>query len=160
MNRDELIELTRSSRRSLEDQLVGLSDPQLTEPTLDDGWSIKDVLAHISAWERMFIGWIEALMRGEKPDRPEFFSQEWTDTVNARIYSENCARALADVRTESQASYEAILAFIDRLSDDELFDPKRFAWTNGREIAPWLRANADEHYDEHRDQIAAWRARG
>jgi hypothetical protein len=160
VDRQELVQITQASRRALEDQLVGLGDAQLTEPALDDGWSVKDVLAHVSAWERMFIGWIEALMRGEKPDRPEFFSQEWTDTVNARVYKENRERSLADVRAESQQSYEAILAFINRMSDEDLFDPQRFTWTNGREIAPWLRANADEHYDEHREQIAAWRARG
>jgi len=159
MNKQELAEITRSSRRALDEQLTGLSDEQMLRPGVMDDWSIKDVLAHISAWERMFIGWIEALMRGEKPDRPEFFTDEWTDKVNARVYSENRDRPLPDVRTESRASHEAILAMIDRLSDADLFDPQRFPWAQGREMAPWLRANADEHYDEHREQIIAWRAK-
>ena len=159
MDKQELADITRSSRRALDEQLARLSDEQMLQTGVVDDWSIKDALAHISAWERMFIGWIEALLRGEKPDRPECFTDEWTDKVNARVYAENRDRALADVRQESQDSHEAILLFIDRLSDEDLFDPQRFPWAKGREMAPWLRANADEHYDEHREQIAAWRAK-
>jgi hypothetical protein len=158
MDKHELRDVTRSSRAALEEQIQNLNDEQMLEPGVVDGWTMKDVLAHISAWERMFIGWIEALMRGETPDRPEFFTDEWTDKVNARVYAENRGRALSDIRAESQASYAAILALIDRLSEAELFDPQHFAWAKGREMAPWLRANADEHYDEHREQIIAWRA--
>jgi hypothetical protein len=36
---------------------------------------------------------------------------------------------------------------------------KKFAIATKETRIRWLRANADEHYDEHREQIAAWRAR-
>lgn len=158
MNKQELRDITSSSYGAFETELAQLSDEQMLQPGVVDDWTMKDVLAHISAWERMFIGWIEALLRGETPDRPEFFSEEWTDRVNARVYEESRERTLDDVRAASRASHAETLAFIDRLSDAELFDGSHFAWTKGREIAPWVRANADEHYDEHREHVIAWRA--
>ena len=39
------------------------------------------------------------------------------------------------------------------MSDEELFDGSRFAWTNGDPLADWFRGNADEHYDEHLEQL-------
>jgi hypothetical protein len=159
LSKDELREVTIASRRALEAELAALSEEQMLLPGVVDDWTMKDVLAHISAWERMFMSWIESLMRDETPDRPEFFSQEWTDRVNASVYEENRDRPLADILRESQASHEAVLAFIERMTDAELFDQQHFPWAKGRAMAPWLRANADEHYDEHREQIIAWRAK-
>jgi len=157
-NKQQLADATHASRAALEAEIAPLSDAQLLEPGVTDGWSIKDSLAHISAWERMCIGWIEAFERGEPPDRPAVIDQQWTDNLNARIYDESRNRPLTDVRAESQASHDAVLALIDRLGD-ALFDPQHFPWARGRAIAPWLRGNADEHYDEHREHIAAWRAK-
>lgn len=158
MNKQELAEITRASRRALDEQLTGLSDEQILRPGVVDDWSIKDVLAHISAWERMCVGWFDALERGEKPDREALISQEWTDRMNARIYEENRDRPLADIRADSGSSHEAMLALIERVGDG-LFDANRFPWAGGRAIAQWVRGNADEHYDEHREQIVAWRAK-
>lgn len=158
-NKRQLAEVTRASRRALEAEIALLTDAQLLEPGVTDGWSIKDALAHISAWERMFISWLDALMRGERPDRPANMTEEWVNDTNARIHAEHRDDTLDDVRAESLASHEAILALIDRLSEAELFDPQHFPWARGRDMAPWLRGNADEHYDEHREHIAAWRAK-
>lgn len=156
--KQELLEVTRSSRAALDAEITQLTDAQMLERGVTGDWSVKDSLAHISAWERMFIGWIDALMRGQRPNRPEIIGEAWTDSTNARLYDETRDKSLADVRAESQASYEAMLALIERLSEDELFDPQHFPWARGREIAPWVRGNADEHYDEHREMIARWRA--
>ncbi|MEX2227037.1 MAG: ClbS/DfsB family four-helix bundle protein [Dehalococcoidia bacterium] len=157
MNKQELAEITRSSRGALEAELAQLSDEQMLTPGVVDDWSVKDVLAHISAWERMFIDWIDALMRGDKPDRPEFFTDEWTDKVNARVYWAHRTDSLEVVLAEFHAMHEVMMEFIEGLSEEDLFDHARFPWANGREMAPWLRANADEHYDEHREQLEAWR---
>jgi hypothetical protein len=157
-NQQELLEVTRAARAALDAEIALLTDAQMLEPGVTGDWSVKDSLAHISAWERMFIGWIDALMRGERPNRPEIIDEAWTDSTNARLYEENRDKSLMDVRAESQALYEAMLSLIGRLSDAELFDPQHFQWARGREIAPWVRGNADEHYDEHREMIARWRA--
>jgi hypothetical protein len=158
-NKQQLIEATRASWDALQAEIAPLSDDQLLQSGITDGWSIKDSLAHISAWERMFISWLEALMRGERPDRPANMTEEWVNETNARVHAEHRNDSLDDVRAESRASHEAILVLIDGLSEEALFDPQHFPWMRGRDMAPWLRGNADEHYDEHREHIAAWRAR-
>jgi hypothetical protein len=158
MDTTELLAVTQSSYAALEAELSRLTAKQMQETGAIDGWSIKDTIAHIAAWERMCVGWFDALERGEKPDREALISQEWTDKTNARIYEENRDRPLADIRADASSSHQAMLALIERVGDG-LFDANRFPWAGGRAIAQWVRGNADEHYDEHREQIIAWRAK-
>ena len=49
-DRDALLEHYRQTRADMLTAIEGLSDEQLTEPSLD-GWSVKDHLAHIALWD-------------------------------------------------------------------------------------------------------------
>ncbi|MEX2227036.1 MAG: ClbS/DfsB family four-helix bundle protein [Dehalococcoidia bacterium] len=158
MNKQELAEITRSSWRALEAELVELSDEQMLLPGVGGDWSVKDVLAHISAWERMFIRDIEHVMRGEEPEQPELWTGQITGETNSRIFAENRDRPLADVHADSRASHETFVGVIDRLSDADLFDAQRFPQAYGNAIAPWFRDHGDQHYAEHHGQIARWRS--
>jgi hypothetical protein len=155
----QLITVTEEAYRNLEREVAGLTEDEMREPHAPDGWSIKDVLVHISGWERMFTGWMDAILRGQRPDRPEDIDEAWLNATNARLYEESRDRSPEEVRIEAAEWHAAIIALIERMSEDELFDPQRFPYTGGDPVAPWVRGNADEHYDEHRAQIAAWKAR-
>lgn len=152
-----LIAITEESYRNLQHEVAGLTDAEMREPHAPDGWSVKDVLAHISGWERMFTGWMDAILRRDKPDRPESIDQVWLDATNARLYQESRRRSPEEVRIEAAEWHAAIIALIERMSEADLFDPHRFPYTGGDPVAPWVRGNADEHYDEHRAQIADWK---
>jgi len=111
---------------------------------------VKDVLAHISLWERLCAGWLEAVARGETPDRPEVAD---VDATNAHGQAASKDAPLADVLAESSRTCRAILAAVAALSEDDLADEQRFGWPTWQLV----RANSDEHYREHIDQITAWR---
>jgi uncharacterized damage-inducible protein DinB len=49
-DRDALLKHYRQTRADMLAAIYGLSDEQLTEPSLD-GWSVKDHLAHIALWD-------------------------------------------------------------------------------------------------------------
>lgn len=38
-----------------EELLASMSDEQITDPQLPSGWSIKDVIAHLMAWQQRSI---------------------------------------------------------------------------------------------------------
>jgi uncharacterized damage-inducible protein DinB len=145
----ELLARIRRDRAGLDAALEGLSADQQTEPSLDAGWSVKDVLAHISAWERICTRWLEAVESGESPSRPEVAD---LDDTNARLYDEAKERALTAVLGESRASYAALIATVERLPDTALNDKQPFGFKLWRMID----GNSAEHYCEHAGQIAAW----
>jgi hypothetical protein len=149
MTKTELVANIRRDRAALDALLGEIDDARTLEPSLDAGWSVKDVLAHISAWERACTGWLETVARGATPERPEVRD---VDATNAGYYERAKDAPLAEVAAESAASYDALLAAVERLSDADLDDETRFGFPMWRMID----GNSGEHYREHIEQIGAW----
>ena len=149
MTKDELLANIRRDRALLDALVAGLGEAQMLEPALDDGWSVKDVLAHIAAWEQLCTSWLDAIARGETPERPEVQDVNGT---NARFHEQARATPLADVVAESARSYQSIVEAVKRLPAADLADEKHFGWPTARVVS----ANTDDHYREHIAQIEAW----
>lgn len=49
MNKDTLLPLIHAGRSRWESALAQLTPEQMTAPALFDGWSVKDLVAHIGA---------------------------------------------------------------------------------------------------------------
>lgn len=150
----ELLKAIRTERQALEAAVNSLGEGQMVEPVFDGGWSVKDTLAHISAWEQLMIGWVEQSLRGEAPQRP-ITGDDWVDELNARLYAENEKKPLAEVREEFADSYRQAVALVEGLKEEDLFDPERFAWRDGSPLWQMVAANTNWHYEEHREAIAA-----
>lgn len=157
MSKARLLEEIQAERNHLRALIAPLSDEQMCQPVFEGQRSIKDILVHITAWEQRCIRWIEASLRGETPERPEpGYAWEDIDRLNERTFVENQHRPLQDVLADSARSYEQLLEEVRSLSEEDLTDPDRFAWTEGEQLAWYIGANSFEHYHEHGDQIYAW----
>jgi hypothetical protein len=84
----ELLEMIGEERAALEAALAPLSEAEMLEKRLPGGWSVKDVLAHITSWEQLMVQWTETSLRGEIPERP-VTGDDWVDELNARLHDEN-----------------------------------------------------------------------
>ena len=51
--KSDLLAVIDSERTQLESLLKGLNDAQICKPGVEGPWSIKDILAHTAAWERL-----------------------------------------------------------------------------------------------------------
>ncbi len=149
MTKPELIAAIHRDRATLDALVASLSEEQMLAPVLDDGWSVKDLLAHIAAWEARCASWLEAVARGGTPERPEVQN---VDASNARDYAAARQRPLGDVLAASRAAHATMLRAVEALSEADLADETRFGWP------AWQMAssNSDEHYREHIQQIEAW----
>ena len=155
----ELMHQIKLEREALEAALKGLDESEMAAPAFDAGWSVKDTLAHISAWERLMVGWVETSRRGERPERP-IIGDDWVDRLNARFYEEKRNAPLSEVLDEFQASGEAARRAVQALSEEELFDPEHFPWRDGSPLFTLVAANTLWHYQDHRQTIAGWREEG
>ncbi|HLO36022.1 MAG TPA: ClbS/DfsB family four-helix bundle protein [Candidatus Deferrimicrobium sp.] len=147
MNRTTLIAAIRAGRARLDAALAGLPDEAMLD-RIDERWTRKDVLAHLEAWERRVVENLATLRAGDTPE-----GSVETDELNERFFARSRDRPLEDVRSGERAAYQALLAAIDGASDEELFDGRHFGWTEGDPFADWFRGNADEHADEHLEQL-------
>jgi uncharacterized protein (TIGR03083 family) len=151
MTKSELLANIRRERATLDALVASLSKAQLIAPELDASWSVKDALAHITAWERLCLKWIREQRRDEGP-----FTQESIDAFNGRIYEANRDRALGAILEDSRRSYDGMIAMVEALADDLDAAP---AWGPGRPLGEIISSNADMHYREHIEQIRRWTER-
>ncbi len=153
MNKSQLLELIRSSRAEFDASLVGLSADQMIQPGASGVWSVKDIIAHLSWYEREMIETMQAhvLAGSDLWDLP-------LDQRNQAIFDENKDRLLQDVLEEAHRVFPFLVQGIESLSEEDLHDPGRFPGMPS-DWKPWemLASNTYEHYQEHTPQVQAWR---
>jgi hypothetical protein len=149
MNKAELLANIRAGRLQLDVSLARLSEEQMLVPALHGDWSIKDLVAHFGFWEGRIVTLYRQLSRGVEPaaDEPAL------DELNAQAYAQHQAQTLDEVRREERATYLQLLAIAVNAPDDDLFNPQRFAWTQGQPFAEWIVNNTYGHYEEHQADL-------
>jgi len=152
ITKPELLDQIRAERQRLEEVIAALTSDQMLQPGASGEWTVKDVLAHISAWERRMLSWLGSHLRGASPDLPLPWDVE---RMNAETYAQVKDKPLAEVLEEFHQSYRDALALAESLSEEQL----KTIYTNTWPMAPlWfgVAANTNWHYIEHRESIEAW----
>lgn len=141
--------------------LAPLDEQQLTTPGVNGNWSVKDVLAHIAAWQTRAALKLEAVGHGEIPQlEPPVETDEEMDQFNAATFLANQSQPLADISQAFHASYERLRAATAALDDADLFaGSQRFPWLEDGELWESVAGNTFEHYEEHAPMIKEWLAR-
>ncbi len=157
MDKNQLVNTLHVERAAWEALLKQVGDDRMTIVGVVGDWSIKDIVAHITAWEQRPVEWLAAARRGDKPT-PAPWSPHLTedDEVNAWIFDANRKRPLADVLTESRHVHEKLMQGLESISEDELNDTARFSWLKGNSIGDSIPGNSYEHYQHHSQDIQAW----
>ncbi len=149
MNQAELLARIRSGRVRFESALAQFGDDQLLAPNLHGGWSLKDLIAHIGFGEQQTAVTFSALLRGVSPPDEALM----LDDLNARVYTQNRDKPLAEVRLQEHAAYEQLLLLVKNALDDDVFNPQRFVWTEGKPFAEWIENNTYGHYEQHQADL-------
>jgi hypothetical protein len=157
MTRDELLNQIQHDRLELEGLLGQASDSVRTAPVLANGWSIKDLLAHLGFWERRAVSMYQFLNGGPEPD-PKPGSLTF-DELNAQVHAAYQDMNLADAVESEQRAYQAIFNLAKDAPEADLFDPQRFGWTEGRPFSGWILDNTAGHYQEHLPDLRGWLGR-
>jgi hypothetical protein len=158
MTKRKLLELIKSERKKLEDCLAQISAEDRIIPGDENGWSVKDVMAHISAWEGKMRRWVEQIAAGDTPDRPPP-GEPWPDLdqLNQHIYDENKGKSLAVVEAEFNNSYQETLRLVSSMPEADLIDPQRYEWTVNDPLYYLVGGNTFWHYEEHLISINNWK---
>ena len=96
----------------------------------------------------MFIDWYEVGMKGDKPDMPAK-GYSWKDTkeLNKKIWEDYRNHKLDNIRIVLNDSYLELQKIIDKHTDAELFEKRRYKWTGSSSLSTYIRANTSSHYN-------------
>jgi len=154
-----ILDELRTKYVALEAILAPLDEAQMTKIGVIGDWSIKDILAHITAWQDRLLAWLHAAKHNEEPTISGPDSEEEMDRLNEQFYKENKSRPLADVLGDFRSSYLQIVEAVQAMPEEDLIDSHRFAWLNGDSLRQLVAGDTYDHYEEHRQQIEEWLAR-
>lgn len=157
--KDELHARITESWDKLERLVRSVRTDRLAVPG-PDGWSVKDHIAHLAAWERSLLNLLQGLPRHSALDVSEAdYLRHDNDFVNERIRESRGRWSLAQVVTDFQTVHDDLLEVLDRLTDEDLvrgysdFLPDEPGPDSGAPIVEWITENTCDHYDEHRVYI-------
>ena len=152
-----LVEL-ETERARWEAILAEVGPERMITPGVEGDWSVKDVIAHVTYYERVVRDRLLAALEGREFVRPDYEAPKGLsiDDRNAWIYARIKALSLADVLREAREVYPPVRAAVQRLTEADLNDPARFPWQSGSAVWEWIEGDITEHYRDHIANLRAW----
>jgi hypothetical protein len=164
MNKSELLNWLREEYWAWESLLEQIGPERMEQSGVNGDWSMKDIVAHLTGWNRRLVAHLSAAGRGEPEPPPPWPAHLQTDDeVNAWIYESYRERSLREVLEETRQVFQQLLAVIEGLPDDVWIEEVRhdrayyLVWF-GSERFP-AGEFFDHFHDDHEPDVRAWLAR-
>ena len=116
----------------------------LIEPSLSNGWSVKDTLAHIAVWEWRCASLLDAARDTDTPLK----AMPDIDALNRESYEERKEWSWTEVEFDFRHAHQTLLKVIRELPFERLSDPF---------IQQSIAEETWEHYAEHLQDLRQWR---
>ena len=144
MNRGQLLKRIEGRWKALHQAMEGLPEKAVMEPGVVGQWSVKDLMGHVTTWERETLAHLTAIMGGVPTP-----SYDGVDPFNARESAKKQGLPLQEIRRQMADTHEELLAFLADVPEEHFATETRFRRR--------LRLDTYAHYREHASQISAWR---
>jgi hypothetical protein len=174
-SKNELLERMRAGREEWDALIAQIPDSARTEPALPGGWSVKDLIAHVAAYENWTAAQIRAANEGRTPTNSELYGsdetpghpEEWdigedvvnqtepdiVDRQNARIYAQYKETPLAEVMTFSSQAFADLMAAVEAVSEEDVTRTGAQAWTEDATLLEIIPGQCYAHYEHHLDDL-------
>ena len=165
MKKSELLNWLREEYQKWETPLDQIGPTRMEQPGVNGDWTMKDIVAHLTGWNRNLVSRLQAAARGEPEPPPPWPAHLQTDDeINAWIHESYRERSLSGVLDEMQQVHQQILAVVEGLPDEirieQVHQGQRvyhLVWLGDERYQPG--EFFDHFHDEHEPDIGAWLAR-
>jgi Mycothiol maleylpyruvate isomerase N-terminal domain len=147
--RAAIARMTRSRAATLA-LLARLPRERLERPGTRDAWSIRDVLAHIAAWEEEGTRRLALIARGRGDRIVWYETLAEVDRFNARVVRQARRLSLPRLLARLVRARAGLIRALRRVPPPALADP-----SHGLPVTTWMREFAWTHEQEHRAEIRA-----
>jgi hypothetical protein len=145
---EQLLKRLNTAWTDFNESYAGLTDEQLLESGVADGWSVKDILAHVTTWEEEALKHLPVILAGSRPPRYAI-AYGGIDAFNARMTEQKRSLSLAEVRAQLDDTHRRLVAFIQSAPAGQFAGQTR--------ARRRLRLDTYGHYPLHTGMIRAWR---
>jgi len=163
--KQRLIELLRSCRFSMMREVQDLSGEQASTPWTPDGRSMKEIVGHITGWERWVASALDQIATGIS--EPSIMSlggyplgirrYASVDVFNAARMGEAREQPWADILDQSATAFDALVAAAERTPAASLTQTSDFFWPDLGGTVPCglylLMVSAHHYQEEHLPEV-------
>jgi len=135
--RRQLLEIIADAREREHEFLALCDDSPSPEP---GQWTVKDHLAHLTAWRINVAQLLDAVRTGTEAPRMD----EDVQGSNARVYAASKDKTAEVVKSNARAAYERLEAAISASSDEDLLKPHPRPRSAG--VAVWQTVPGHVHH--------------
>jgi hypothetical protein len=159
MNKSELLNWLNEQDRQWETILDQVGRSRMDIPGVNGAWSMKDMIAHLTGWNRWLVIRLQAAQLGEPEPPPPWPSLLQTDDdINAWLYEANRGYSVDEILDEVRDVYQQLLSVIKSLPDDvriEHVEPTfNLVWVDGKRFEAGEFFN--HFHDDHEPDVLAW----
>lgn len=158
--KEHILAAMREQFERWEELLASLGEEQITAPRFDLDWSIKDVMAHLWAWQQISVARVEAGVLNTEPEFPKWIvesSEDWeenADRTNAATFERCHNKPWSEIHRIWSDGYSRLLEAGDKIPEPNLLASGLYPWLGPYSLAFILVASYD-HHQEHFDKLAA-----
>lgn len=158
MDKIKLLDMLISNHALFERLVSQVSGERMLGPLEGDPRSGKDIVAHVTTWQRRLTDWFKVVARGGIPHSPEpGTTWEDMDRLNEQTVLRDKSRSLEDIMFDFHQSFQAFITLVQSFSEEDLNTQYPFAWgelSAGEESRPlWVSVIAGPGYAHYQDHI-------
>jgi hypothetical protein len=160
-NKQQILQRLKEEFDRWEALLASMSEDQIIAPQLPANWSVKDVIAHLWAWQQRSIARMEAAVHNKEPEFPNWpaeFDPEVEDQpnqLNAWLYETNRDKPWSRVYADWRDGFLHFMELGKAIPEPDLLKPGRYSWLDRYPLSLVLTASYD-HHAEHWDWLTDW----
>lgn len=130
MRKLDAIDLLTSEHWEFNKYINSLSSKQMTEELVYGSWTVKDIIAHITAWDVIGVVEIKGVLKDEFPENvgPR------EDSFNKREVEKRKMRSLEEVLKEREEAFGVMIKVIKKLSEEEWQYDSGYKWEDGTSV--------------------------
>jgi hypothetical protein len=148
LDRSQLLKRLDRAWEALKTSYAGLSDGELVEPGVTGGWSVKDIIAHVTWWEEEALTHLPLILAGGRPPRYSV-TYGGIDAFNAQMAERKKLLSLSEVLRQRDDTHRRLIDYIQSVPEDQIARETRFRRR--------LRLDTYGHYPKHAEAIREWR---
>lgn len=135
--KERVLRALDKSWRAFLDSTYGIPERMMGEGGVRGDWSVKDILAHVAAWDREATRVTLQIMRGDEPAWPAH--EQKFDDLN---YEADHHLSAVEARNRALSAHKALAEMLDGKAEVR---------------GEWIAAVTYDHYPEHTAEIIRWR---
>ena len=131
MDQEETIQFFRNDHQKLKDVISKLTESRIATDKVQGSWTVRDILAHISAWNWEIIMQAEGVLSGIRP----WHNSKTEAEFNREAVKTRESWPVEKVISEGDESFDALISKIESFSEEDWNFELDEEWPEGGKVS-------------------------